>query len=123
MTTDAAELASDDADVYRRLAPELVRFATALVGRVKAADVLSSAVVKALGSPTWPTVTNRRVYLYRAVFNEALRWKGRAAQRHARETRAAVGDRWALPALRPDVRDAVRALSVRQRAVIVLYSS
>lgn len=120
MPTDAAELAADDADVYRRLAPELMRFATALVGRVDAADVLSSAVVKALASGTWPTVTNRRAYLYRAVFNEAGRWRRRAAQRLAREARASVADRWELPALRPDVRVAVGTLSVRQRAVIVL---
>jgi RNA polymerase sigma-70 factor (ECF subfamily) len=65
-------------------------------------------------------VTNRRAYLYRAVFNEAQSWKRRAAQRLAREARASAGDRWELPALRPDVRDAVANLSVRQRAVIVL---
>jgi RNA polymerase sigma factor (sigma-70 family) len=120
MTTDAAELAADDADAYRRLAPELMRFATALVGSVDAADVLSSAVVKALASATWPTVANRRAYLYRAVFNEARRWRRRAAQRLVREARASVADRWELPTLRPDVREAVGRLSLRQRAVIVL---
>jgi RNA polymerase sigma factor (sigma-70 family) len=120
MTTDAAERAADDAEVYRRLAPELIRFATGLVGGVDAGDVLSSAVVKALASPSWPRVTNHRAYLHRAVFNEAHTWLRRAAQRGVREARASVADRWELPALRPEVREAVGKLSVRQRAVIVL---
>jgi hypothetical protein len=47
---DVAELGSDIAELYQRLAPELIRFATALVGPVDAADVLSAAVVKALAS-------------------------------------------------------------------------
>jgi RNA polymerase sigma-70 factor (ECF subfamily) len=120
VTTNSAELAADDAEVYRRLAPELIRFATALVGRTDAGDVLSSAIVKALASPSWPTVSNHRAYLQRAVFNEAHAWLRRAAQRPGREARASVADRWELPALRPDVRQAVAQLSVRQRAVIVL---
>jgi RNA polymerase sigma-70 factor (ECF subfamily) len=114
---------ADDAELYERLAPELIRFATALVGRVDAPDVLSGAVVKALATPGWPAVANRRAYLYRSVFNEAQTWLRRAGQRpilEARAVRAAVVDRWELPTLRPDVRAAVGGLSVRQRAVIVL---
>ena len=114
---------ADDAELYGRVAPELIRFATALVGRVDAPDVLSGAVVKALATPGWPTVVNRRAYLYRAVFNEAQTWLRRAGQRsilEARAVRAAGVDRWELPTLRPDVRAAVAGLSVRQRAVIVL---
>lgn len=115
---------ADDAMLYERLAPELIRFATALVGRIDAPDVLSGAVVKALAAPGWPAVVNRRAYLYRTVFNEAQTWLRRASQRpifEARATRAtAASDRWDLPALRPDVRVAVTGLSVRQRAVIVL---
>jgi DNA-directed RNA polymerase specialized sigma24 family protein len=64
----------DDAELYQRVSPELIRFATALVGRGDAPDVLSGAVVKALGTPGWPAVANRRAYLYRAVFNEAQTW-------------------------------------------------
>jgi RNA polymerase sigma-70 factor (ECF subfamily) len=113
----------DDAELYQSLAPELIRFATALVGRVDAPDVLSGAVVKALASPGWPAVANRRAYLYRAVFNEAQTWLRRASRRpilEARAVRAAGVDRWELPTLRPEVRMAVARLSVRQRAVIVL---
>lgn len=113
----------DDAELYQILTPELIRFATALVGRVDAPDVLSGAVVKALASPGWPAVANRRAYLYRAVFNEAQTWLRRASRRpilEARAVRAAGVDRWELPTLRPEVRMAVARLSVRQRAVIVL---
>jgi RNA polymerase sigma factor (sigma-70 family) len=93
-----------------------------LVGRTDAPDVLSGAVVKALATPAWPRVRNRKAYLYRSVFNEAQTWLRRAwrrphleARAHARET-----ERFELPNLRPDVRDAVLRLSVRQRAVVVL---
>jgi RNA polymerase sigma factor (sigma-70 family) len=95
-------------------------FATALVGRDDAPDVLSSAVVRSLSAPSWPSVTNRRAYLYRAVFNEAKTWQRRSAQRRDREARATPISYWELPTFRPDVRKAVERLSVRQRAVIVL---
>jgi RNA polymerase sigma factor (sigma-70 family) len=118
--TYVADPGTSDADVYRQLAPELIRFATGLVGRVDAADVLSGAVVRCLASPSWPGVVNHRAYLYRAVFNEANTWLRRSAQRRAREARVPVEERWELPELRPDVRQAVVGLTVRQRAVIVL---
>ena len=109
-----------DAALYQVLAPELLGFATALVGRTDAPDVFSSAVVHSLASPGWASVTNHRAYLYRAVFNESKTWHRRAAQRRAHEARAAVPDRWELPTFRPDVRSAVEELSMRQRAVVVL---
>jgi RNA polymerase sigma factor (sigma-70 family) len=111
---------SSDAEVYEALAPELIRFATGLVGKADASDVLSSAVVKALGAPAWPSVGDQRAYLYRAVFHEACTWRRRAAQRPERERRASVTDRWEMPAFRPDVGAAVARLSVKQRAVILL---
>jgi len=110
----------EDAVLYEGLAPELIGFATALVGRSDAEDVLSSAVTRSFASPSWPTVMNRRSYLYRAVFNEAQRWKRRAALRRDREARAAVANRWELPGFQPEVRAAVERLSVRQRAVVLL---
>lgn len=113
----------DDSELYERAAPDLLRFATALVGRGDAADVVSGAVVKALAAPGWPTVIDRPAYLYRAVFNEAQTWLRRAGRRPILEAwavRRSAVDRWELPDLRPDVRQAVAELSVRQRAVIVL---
>lgn len=61
-------------------------------------------------------------YLFRAVYNEALRLRRRAALRRAREPVSSV----ALPERtedllpRPDIRGALLGLSVRQRAVVVL---
>lgn len=109
-----------DADLYEALAPELIRFASALVGPDEAADVLSTAVVKALASPTWSRVANRRAYLYRAVFNVARTHQRRARQRVDREAGTARGLQWDMPNLDPHVRTAVLGLSLRQRAVIVL---
>lgn len=109
-----------DEDLYERVAPELIRFATALVGRVDAPDILSNAVVKSLAAPGWAAVTNKRAYLYRAVVNEARTWQRRAGQRRAREATTGAGPHWDMPNLRPDVRKAVAELSVRQRAVITM---
>lgn len=109
-----------DADVYDALAPELIRFATALVGPFDAPDVLSSAFVKVLATPKWPEIRDRRAYLYRAVFNAGRTHQRRVGQRADRESRTPAGVHWDLPNLDPDVRAAVLRLSVRQRAVIVL---
>ena len=111
---------ASDTEIYRRLAPELIRFATALVGPADAPDVLSTAFMKAIAAPGWPMVDNHRAYLYRAVLNVAHTHRRRRFQRRDLEARTASGPHWDLPNLHPHVRDAVLRLSVRQRAVIVL---
>lgn len=113
-------MGQDDAALYAALAPELVAFAAGLVGRDDAQDVLSSAVASALSSRMWSKVENRRAYLYRAVLNEASATRRRASMRSEREARAGVAPTWELPDFRPEVRSAVDALSVQQRAVILL---
>jgi RNA polymerase sigma factor (sigma-70 family) len=106
---------------YEALLPELMRFPTGLVGRLEAQDVVGDALARSLGTSTWPTVENPRAYLFRAVFNEAGKRSLRSKRRRARERLAVQGERpWELPEYRPEVRAAVEALSVRQRAVIVL---
>jgi RNA polymerase sigma-70 factor (ECF subfamily) len=109
-----------DEQTYRDLAPELIRFATALVGPSDAADVMASAFAKALTGRSWPAVLNRRAYLYRAVHNEARSHGKRSARRRDREAGMPTERTWELPGIRPDVRAAVVQLSIRQRAVIVL---
>lgn len=116
----AHTVAATDEQCYRDLAPELIRFATALVGPGDAADVMASAFAKALASPAWPGVLNRRAYLYRAVHNEVRSHTKRSARRRDRETLATSPATWELPGLQPEVRAAVVRLSVRQRAVVVL---
>lgn len=110
----------NDEATYRDHAAELTAFATSLVGPDQAADAVSTAVVSAFSSPHWDQVTNRRAYLYRCVYNEAVRSLQRSQMRAERERIAAPRNDVELPDLRPDVADAVRELSTQQRAVIVL---
>ena len=121
LMVEQARLVSGDAEVYAEVAPELVVFATGLVGATDAADVVSGAVVRVLSSPAWASVTNRRAYLYRAVYNEALSWTRRSSLRRAVERKAArTVETWDLPAFQPEIRAAVERLSVQQRAVVLL---
>jgi RNA polymerase sigma factor (sigma-70 family) len=113
-------LSDRDAALYASVSGELVAFATGLVGRSDAEDVVSAAVVNVFRSRSWPRVENRRAYLYRAVVNEAQALVRREAQRGRRDRRAATPERWELPDFHPEVRRAVDELSVRQRAVVIL---
>lgn len=76
--------------------------------------------MRALASPTWPTVTNHRAYLYRAILNQARTEHRDRQRRWSKGLRAAATERTEPPEYRPEVLGAVRSLSLRQRAVIVL---
>jgi RNA polymerase sigma-70 factor (ECF subfamily) len=109
-----------NAEVYREHAVELVRYATVLVGPDDAADVVADAVLGAFASRTWPTVANRRAYLYRAVYHRALDLRRGAARRHRREAVTASSDSvvGAEPSL--DAQRALAHLPAQQRAVVFL---
>ncbi len=109
-----------DREIYEKHADELIRFATALVGPGDAPDMLSTAVVNALGSKQWPDVSNHRAYLFRSVLNATRTWQRSSSRRRSREY--AVADRVAVapPELHVDVRAAVDELSPRQRAIVHL---
>jgi RNA polymerase sigma-70 factor (ECF subfamily) len=109
-----------DAEVYRKHADDLVRFATGLVGPSDAADVVSEALLSCLKSPSWAAVTEKRPYLYRSVFNKAAEFHRAAGRRKSREALMAKREIVENPEVRPEVLLAIRKLSVRQRAVIVL---
>ena len=109
-----------DEDVYRKYAEDLIRFAQGLVGRVEASDVVSSAVVRAIGTPRWRDVSNHRAYLYRAVLNEAKKTHRDRQRRWNKELRAGYEPDREIPEVRPEILSAVKRLSPRQRAVIVL---
>lgn len=122
------DMATDrDGDIYRQHAQELCRLATVLVGSSNAADVVSEAVVAALSSRSWPSVADRRAYLFQAVVNAARARARSDGRRTARE------QRWmhAQPLVHAfstgilvdgsdDVLRAVMGLSPRQRAVVYL---
>lgn len=105
---------------YRKHADDLTRFATGLVGPADAADVVSSAMISCLWSPSWAGVRDPRAYLFRAVLNQARSMGRTEGRRRLREQKAYVqsGNQPVEP--RPEVLSAVASLSVRQRAVIFL---
>lgn len=109
-----------DAELFRRHADELLAFATGLVGRNDAADVVSAAFVAAMSSRAWSAVEHPRAYLYRCVDSEAKRLHRSRSRREARERKAAVGEGVVMAEQRPDVVAAVLGLSLRQRAVVFL---
>lgn len=109
-----------DAEVYEKYSSELVRFATGLVGPDDAPDVVSDAFLNVLGSQTWETVEEPKAYLYRAVLNEVRMRHRSRMRRSAREMRTAKREATFDPEVRPEVLEAMSALSTRQRAAVVL---
>ncbi len=109
-----------DEDLYRKYANDLVTFATGLVGPADAADVVADAVARVLASARWRHARNRRAYLFGSVLNEARMHHRSTMRRRAREARAAQPEARTETAVRPELLEAVAALSVRQRAVVVL---
>jgi RNA polymerase sigma factor (sigma-70 family) len=112
-------------EAYGAYAAELTAFATGLVGPMDAHDVVAAALTRVLASGRWTAVRRPRAYLYQVVYRETV-----ALQRQAgRRARLAERVRTSLPPgdapSPPDPPDAaltaaVRALPLRQRAVIVL---
>jgi RNA polymerase sigma factor (sigma-70 family) len=113
-------LREDDAELYAKVADELVRFASAVVGPGGAEDVVATAVLACFATPSWASISNRRAYLYRAVLNEALKVRHATARRLTAASRAAVVEDELDAAVGVDVIRALCRLSVRQRAVLYL---
>ena len=111
---------SDDDEIYRKYSPDLVVFATGLVGPADAADVVADAVARVLASPKWADARDRRAYLYGSVLNEARMHHRSTLRRRAREARVAQREGVVDGEVRPEVLAAVARLSVRQRAVVAL---
>lgn len=109
-----------DAEAYEKYANELVRFATGLVGPDDAPDVVADAFVKVLGSKSWEELDDPKSYLYRTVLNQVRMRHRSTMRRRAREMRTANRDFSFDPEVRPEVLDAMSALSTRQRAAVVL---
>jgi RNA polymerase sigma factor (sigma-70 family) len=109
-----------DAEFLEKHADELTRFATAVVGPSEAPDVVSEAFLRCVVSRRWPTVSDRRAYLYRAVLNEALATRRSLTRRRRRDRHAVLAEPVSEEVPSYEVLDAVRRLSVRQRAVVVL---
>lgn len=109
-----------DAEIYVKYADDLIRYATGLVGPSDAKDVVSDAVLACLASYQWSTVTDKRPYLYRSVYNKAAELHRSSRRRRSREERTATRDLVEMSDPRPEVLEAVFRLSLKQRSVIVL---
>lgn len=109
-----------DAELYARLAPELIRFAVSIVGPSDAEDLVGAAVLKAISAPRWGRIANKRAYLYRVMLNEARSWHRGRRRRLEREQRVVGRDDGEPERSDPSVLAAVRSLTIRQRAVIHL---
>jgi RNA polymerase sigma factor (sigma-70 family) len=112
-----------DAAVYAAHAPEMVRFATGLVGPSDAPDVVADAFVRLSAAPVWDAALDRRALWYRAVLFEARSFQRSTARRRDREVRVAVGSSSTsveAEPVDPAVWQALDALSPQQRAVVFL---
>ena len=111
-----SDLSLSDAAIYRRHRDDLVRFATALVGRDEAPDVLSTVVVRILSRRNLTDLADPKTYLFRGVLNES---RSRHRRRPNLPLTVDVPDR-GNGAPHPEVIAAVRRLPPRQRAVTFL---
>lgn len=72
-----------DREIYESVSRDLTRFATAIVGRHDAADVVSTVVTKALGRRGGLTgLRDPKTYLMTAVHNEATGLRRQRARRN-----------------------------------------
>lgn len=114
------EQGRSEAELYQAHRTELVRFATALVGASDAADVVSEAVISLLKSGRLVGADSPASLMYRAVSAKAMslhrsRFRSRARERRFAEPLIAHD-----PSQKPEVFEAVAALSLQQRACVYL---
>lgn len=119
-TTSESRGSSECEDLWRRHVDELTRYCALLVGPNDAADVVSSAFVKASPALASGQVDFPRAYLFRAVTNAAHSQSRSKSNRWRRDLRAVATESVAGHETYVDVRRAVANLSVRQRAVVYL---
>lgn len=108
-----------DAETFEKHSDELIRFATILVGPDAAEDVLVDAAVRAFSTTGWKDVDEPKAYLYRAVLNQARQANRSRHRRQRREAAWSAGAEIHEPShVRPEVIEAMRRLSARQRSVV-----
>ena len=103
--------------IYNRLREELVRYASALVGPDSGPDLLSVVITRLLAKRPLSDLDHPRLYLLRAISNEAKTHKRNYARRQV--------VRLVSPNMMPTVEldtalDAVMELPVQQRAATYL---
>lgn len=113
-----AELALEEA--YRKWSEDLGRYATVLVGRSRAPDVVADAIVSVIGSGRWHGVSNPKAYLLTAVLNSARMTARAGARRAEREARTAQPEVLPILESQVDAQKSLECLSLQQRAIVHL---
>jgi len=106
-----------DEVIYNTLSGELVRYASALVGPDDGPDLLSAVITRVLTKRRLSDLDNPRLYLFRAVSNEAKTHKKRHGRRQI--VQLAMPEA-AQPVDIDTALDAVIDLPVQQRAATYL---
>lgn len=109
-----------DEELYEKHAEELIRFATTLVGPSYSEDVVANVLLRSMAARAWPTVTEPRAYLFRAVLNEARSLERSDRRRTRREQSVALVEFADADSISLEVRDAMSRLSLRERSVLYL---
>lgn len=112
-------------EAYEKWSPDLVGYATVLVGPSDAADVVADtfAALLATGHQRWTDVREPRGYLFRCVLNTSRMHARSASRRTGREDASSrdggqAASRADSLLADTEVATAVRSLSTQQRAVI-----
>jgi RNA polymerase sigma-70 factor, ECF subfamily len=106
-----------DEMIYNTLSGELVRYASALVGPDDGPDLLSAVITRVLAKQRLSDLKDPRLYLFKAIGNEARSHKRRYATRQVVSLR--IPEVGVPPG--PDAAiDAVMQLPVRQRSATYL---
>ncbi len=74
-------VSASDESIYRGLRDELVRYASALVGPDDGPDLLSTVVARTLSRRSLADLADPRMYLFRAISNEAASVRRTRARR------------------------------------------
>lgn len=103
--------------IYNTLSGELVRYASALVGPDDGPDLVSAVITRVLGRHRLSDLENPRMYLFKAIGNEAKSHRRRSVRRQV--VRLHVPDAVA-PVDMDTALDAVMDLPVQQRSATYL---
>ena len=112
-------VSASDESIYRGLRDELVRYASSLVGPDEGPDLLSTVVARTLSRRCLADLTDPRMYLFRAISNEASSVRRTRARRQVVRLSAIDAPSYTMDAV-DEALEIVWELPVRQRAATYL---
>ncbi len=112
-------VSASDESIYRGLRDELVRYASALVGPDDGPDLLSTVVARTLSRRSLADLADPRMYLFRAISNEAASVRRTRARRQVVRLNAIDAPSYTMDPV-DEVLEIVWELPVQQRAATYL---